>query len=172
VLEFAMRRRRCLLVTVVAATLVVLAGGCAATGPTDSGLPGPAAGAGSTPATRSTAATRLEPAPTAGRTTPPTGTRPSGRPPAGAATAGPAGTPALPPYAYSVRGIDSVLAYRMRHSWRPGCPVPLSDLRYLRMTYYGFDGAAHTGEMVVHAEQATAVVRVASVCRDWGWEVA
>src|SRR5205823_3947645 len=48
----------------------------------------------------------------------------------------------------------------MRYSWRPGCPVPLADLRYLQMTYYGFDGAAHTGEMVAHAEQASTIVSV------------
>jgi poly-gamma-glutamate synthesis protein (capsule biosynthesis protein) len=77
-------------------------------------------------------------------------------------TGGPAGAPAAAPprYAYSVHGIDAGLAHRMRYSWRPGCPVPLSDLRYLRMTYYGFDGAAHTGEMVVHADRVAAVVGV------------
>jgi hypothetical protein len=37
----------------------------------------------------------------------------------------------------------------MRTSWRLGCPVPLSDLAYLRLTYRGFDGATHLGEMVV-----------------------
>ena len=33
---------------------------------------------------------------------------------------------------------------------RPGCPVGYDDLRYLTMSYVGFDGQAHTGEMVVH----------------------
>jgi len=149
--------RRRLLVTTPAAALIVLVGGCAAKPPTPgSGPPRPAAGASSTPAARSI------PAPTAHPATPPTATRLSGQQPAGAVTAGPAGAPAatLPPYSSSARGIDSALAYRMRYTWRPGCPVPLSALRYLRMTYYGFDGAAHTGEMVVHAEQATAVVTV------------
>ena len=67
---------------------------------------------------------------------------------------------ALPPYSWSIRGIDSALAYRMRYSWRSGCPVPRSDLRYLRMTYVGFDGSAHTGEMVVHRNHATRTVGV------------
>ncbi len=49
---------------------------------------------------------------------------------------------------------------RMRSSLRPGCPVPAADLRYLQMTYLGFDGAAHEGEMVVHERYARAVVTV------------
>ena len=35
-------------------------------------------------------------------------------------------------------------------SWRPGCPVGFADLRIDRMSYWGFDRAAHTGRMVVH----------------------
>ena len=45
-------------------------------------------------------------------------------------------------------------------SWRPGCPVPLRDLRLLRMTYWGFDRRAHRGRMVVHRWYAEEVVRV------------
>jgi poly-gamma-glutamate synthesis protein (capsule biosynthesis protein) len=48
----------------------------------------------------------------------------------------------------------------MRYSHRPGCPVPLTDLRYLRMTYVDFAGRAHTGEMVVHKDYAVAVTSV------------
>jgi len=156
VLEFAMRRRR-LLVTAPAAALAVLVGGCTATPPTAGGdLSQPAASTSSTPAARST------PAPTARPAAPPTATRLSGQQPTAAGTAGPGETPTatLPAYNSSIHRIDPVLAHRMRYSWRPGCPVPLSALRYLRMTYYGFDGAAHSGDMVVHADQATAVVTV------------
>jgi len=35
-------------------------------------------------------------------------------------------------------------------SWHRGCPVGLARLRYLRMTYYGFDGRVHSGEMIVN----------------------
>lgn len=57
----------------------------------------------------------------------------------------------------SVSSIDPGLAARMRPSWRPGCPVPLSALRYLRVTHWGFDGASHLGELVVHADAVPAV---------------
>jgi len=38
--------------------------------------------------------------------------------------------------------------------------VPIKDLRYLTMSLWGFDGTAHTGEMVVHENVAGAVVKV------------
>jgi hypothetical protein len=37
-------------------------------------------------------------------------------------------------------------------SWRPGCPVGLEDLRYLRLSYWGMDSASHIGELVVHRD--------------------
>jgi hypothetical protein len=60
----------------------------------------------------------------------------------------------------SIAPIDAALAARMATSWRPGCPVPLADLRYLTMTYRGFDGRDHRGEMVVSARVAPQVIRV------------
>jgi len=36
-------------------------------------------------------------------------------------------------------------------SWHPGCPVGLSQLRYLRISYWGFGYRPHLGEMVVNA---------------------
>ena len=45
-------------------------------------------------------------------------------------------------------------------SWRAGCPVPLSDLRYLTMTYRGFDGRDHRGEMIVHQSVAREVTEI------------
>jgi hypothetical protein len=59
-----------------------------------------------------------------------------------------------------VREIDPGLAARMASSWRAGCPVPLADLRYLTLTYRGFDGADHQGELVVAATVADDVVAV------------
>jgi hypothetical protein len=45
-------------------------------------------------------------------------------------------------------------------AWEPGCPVGLRDLRYLEMSYWGFDGRPHTGQMVVNASVAEDVVEV------------
>jgi hypothetical protein len=45
-------------------------------------------------------------------------------------------------------------------SWRPGCPVGLAQLRYLRISYRGFDHRAHLGEMVVNASAVQGLRRV------------
>jgi D-alanyl-D-alanine carboxypeptidase len=65
-----------------------------------------------------------------------------------------------PAFRGTIAAIDAQQAKRMTGvSWRPGCPVPLRDLRLLTMTYRGFDGRAHTGRLVVDRDVARAVVR-------------
>jgi hypothetical protein len=55
--------------------------------------------------------------------------------------------------------IGSAVRTRMGESYRPGCPVTLSDLRYLTLTFRGFDQRAHTGELVVAARAARPTIR-------------
>jgi hypothetical protein len=45
-------------------------------------------------------------------------------------------------------------------SWHSGCPVSLSQLRVLTLSYWGFDNRAHTGRIVVNADVARSVVSV------------
>jgi hypothetical protein len=45
-------------------------------------------------------------------------------------------------------------------SWKPGCPVPLGDLRILRLPYRGFDGRRRVGRLIVHESVAAEVVDV------------
>jgi hypothetical protein len=45
-------------------------------------------------------------------------------------------------------------------SWRPGCPVPLEDLRLVTATHWGFDGRVRTGRLVVHRDVAAGIVTV------------
>ena len=47
----------------------------------------------------------------------------------------------------------------MGRSWHPGCPVSLDNLRYLTLTYRGFDGRSHSGELVVAAGVVGAVTQ-------------
>lgn len=54
---------------------------------------------------------------------------------------------ALPPYHASVA---HVTAAQLGRSWRPGCPVGPSELRRVFVSYVGFDGRAHRGELVVN----------------------
>jgi hypothetical protein len=76
-------------------------------------------------------------------------------------------TPAAPlvRQAGSFRFAAAPLTTTQRHrlngsSWHPGCPVGLDDLRYVRLSYYGFDGRRHTGRLVVNRD-AVAAVRTA-----------
>jgi len=45
-----------------------------------------------------------------------------------------------------------------RSTWTTGCPVALDELRYVTVSFRGFDGRAHTGELLVHRSTATGVV--------------
>ncbi|MGH3932128.1 MAG: M15 family metallopeptidase [Pseudonocardiaceae bacterium] len=47
-----------------------------------------------------------------------------------------------------------------RSTWKPACPVSPSRLRYLTMSFHGFDGRLHTGEMLVNADVTETVVAV------------
>lgn len=90
-----------------------------------------------------------------GRATPTSATVAAPPIPDPAATSAPAGG-----FTGSIATIDAATAARMATSWRVGCPVPLADLRYLTLTYRGFDGADRTGELVVAASVADDVVAI------------
>jgi hypothetical protein len=45
-------------------------------------------------------------------------------------------------------------------AWHAGCPVPLSELRLLTVSYRGFDGHSHTGQLVVRARYAADLATV------------
>jgi len=54
--------------------------------------------------------------------------------------------------------ITTAIRDRMGETYHDGCPVTLARLRYLTLTFRGFDGQAHTGELVVAARVAGDVV--------------
>jgi D-alanyl-D-alanine carboxypeptidase len=65
------------------------------------------------------------------------------------------------PFLGTISRIDAAQARRMTGvSWRTGCPVPLRDLRLLRLTHRRFDGKVVTGRLVVHRDVAGDVVGV------------
>ena len=47
-----------------------------------------------------------------------------------------------------------------RSTWSPECPVALDDLRYVTVTFWGFDGEHHRGELLVNAGAADELVEV------------
>jgi hypothetical protein len=69
---------------------------------------------------------------------------------------------ALQAYDASVRPLPDALEASLlkTDSWRPGCPVELSDLRVLTVSHWGFDGKRHTGQLVVNRDVAQPLTKV------------
>lgn|GEM_PF-627074 len=47
-----------------------------------------------------------------------------------------------------------------RSSWHEGCPTAVEDLSYLVVTFFGFDGQAHKGELIVNARYGEGMLEV------------
>ena len=59
------------------------------------------------------------------------------------------------PFRSSVRPLPASLEADLAGGyWRPGCPVPLSQLRLLTVAHWGFDGGVRSGQLVVAREYA------------------
>ncbi|MEX2420447.1 MAG: M15 family metallopeptidase [Actinomycetota bacterium] len=77
------------------------------------------------------------------------------------ACAGSADAGELEPFVGSVSRIDRATRQLMvGSSWRPGCPVPLRNLRVVRVTYLGFNDEAQRGRLVVHRRWADEILDV------------
>ena len=55
---------------------------------------------------------------------------------------------------------DGIREWMNGVSWRPGCPVPLWNLRLIKLRYWGFDRQAHRGRLVVHRDVAEKIAGV------------
>ncbi len=107
------------------------------------------------------------------------GTQPPADPPAAAASPteaalspsspSPSAEPSAPPepepertrFDGTIARLPRWLAAEMRGTtWKPGCPVPMEDLRLLRFNHHGFDDEIGRGPMVVHETVADDVLWV------------
>jgi hypothetical protein len=65
------------------------------------------------------------------------------------------------PFSATISRLDAEMRETMTGvSWHAGCPVPLRNLRLVRLTYFGFDRDAHRGRLIVHRTWADEVVSV------------
>jgi D-alanyl-D-alanine carboxypeptidase len=91
----------------------------------------------------------------------PTATASSPAPPSPSPSPEPSPESARTRYDGTIAGLPRWLAAEMRGTtWKPGCPVPLEDLRLLRFNYHGFGGGIRRGPMVVHEDVAEDVLWV------------
>ncbi|MDQ3932522.1 MAG: M15 family metallopeptidase, partial [Actinomycetota bacterium] len=61
-------------------------------------------------------------------------------------------------FSASVQVVPGAIA--ARSTWSRHCPVPLEELRYVTLVFWGFDERPHTGELLVHESVAEDVVAV------------
>ena len=73
----------------------------------------------------------------------------------------PAHAPAPQRFTASVAPLTPALRTELKAQgyWHEGCPVALSGLRVLRVTYWGFDGRIRLGRIVVNASAAQPLTR-------------
>jgi D-alanyl-D-alanine carboxypeptidase len=62
-----------------------------------------------------------------------------------------------PPFAHTV---SRVTRAELPYSWHAGCPVAPSQLRRLRLSYWGFDRRPHTGAVIVNRAAVGDLTRV------------
>jgi hypothetical protein len=65
--------------------------------------------------------------------------------------------------AFSATVSGPLTAADVPFSWHPGCPVQPGELRAIHLSYVGFDGRAHIGEIIVNASVVKQVIDVFSV---------
>ncbi|WP_310961871.1 M15 family metallopeptidase [Nocardioides terrisoli] len=68
--------------------------------------------------------------------------------------------PMLPGHGFASRIERAPARVLARSTWRPACPVAAADLDWVRLTFRGFDGSRHTGELLVNRTAAADLVRV------------
>ncbi|CAN5140016.1 hypothetical protein BH23ACT9_BH23ACT9_26410 [soil metagenome] len=62
------------------------------------------------------------------------------------------------PFAATIEPLsDEIVA---RSTWTPECPVSREQLRYLTVSFWGFDERPHTGEIIVNADWAQAIADI------------
>jgi hypothetical protein len=66
-----------------------------------------------------------------------------------------------PVFKSTIHSIPKNIAASMRqYTWHPGCPVPIEQLAYIKLNYWGFDQQSHTGSLIVNKVLAKEVVAI------------
>lgn len=55
---------------------------------------------------------------------------------------------------------ENIVAKMKKYSWKKNCPVPIKDLYYVQVPYWGYDNNVHQGELIVHKKVAKEVLYI------------
>jgi hypothetical protein len=72
----------------------------------------------------------------------------------------PDSVPPLPGDGFASRVDNAPAKVVARSTWRPECPVRADQLDWVRVTYRGFDGRRHSGELLAHEDVSADLVTV------------
>src|SRR6056297_111842 len=65
------------------------------------------------------------------------------------------------PFQSSIQNLPKSIKKQMQGTtWHKGCPVSLSQLAYLKLSYWGFDNKPHVGTLIVNKQLAENTVNV------------
>ena len=74
--------------------------------------------------------------------------------------------------AFGISEIDDALFSRINgRSYKKNCPLPLTDLRYLRVLHKNLDGEILSGEMICHRSIADALIDIFRKLFDAGYPI-
>ncbi len=65
-----------------------------------------------------------------------------------------------PSFSSQISEISPQIAKKLTHSWKNDNPIPLADLRHVRINHWGFDYCVYEGELIVHKDVAAEVVEI------------
>ncbi len=67
----------------------------------------------------------------------------------------------LPPFKSHIGDLsEKTEAVMKEFTWKPNCPVPLTGLAEVKLSYYGFDNKTHQGTLIVNKDLAPDVVGI------------
>lgn len=70
-----------------------------------------------------------------------------------------------------IEPLEGAVRKRVARCWNPTCPVPLEELRRVRIQHLGFDGNVHGGELIVAAKVTDEVLQIFGELREEGFPI-
>ncbi|MGV3740037.1 MAG: M15 family metallopeptidase [Gammaproteobacteria bacterium] len=58
---------------------------------------------------------------------------------------------------------NQIRSQMLEFTWHKGCPVPISDLAYVELSYWGFDEQPHMGALIVNKKLAKEIINIFNI---------